>query len=84
MVAPSSFSNKVGAFLGISDVAVLVLVAGVDAMLGSGLICSANTNKRFQSVPSGVQVINVMIGFELSVVSDPTSVGATTFVLVIL
>ena len=37
-------------------------VADID---GSGLICSAVTNNRFNDVPSGVQVIRVNIGLSV-------------------
>ena len=53
---------------------------GAVAMDGSGPIWSVNTSKRFRAVPSGVQVIKVITGLELSVCNELTSVGFTTCV----
>ena len=52
------------------------------AAVGSGLTCSAVTSRRFNDVPSGVQVIRVSIGLVVLYTNLLTWVGCTTSVFV--
>ena len=54
------------------------------ALLGSGLICSAKTRRRFSAVPRGTQLTNVNIGLLVLSWTFETSFGITTSVEVIL
>lgn len=53
-------------------------VGAAVADAGSGLTCSAVTSNLLSDVPSGVQVMSVIIGFVVGYTNALTSVGFTT------
>lgn len=68
-----------GALLGSCSVSGVVCMVASVLPLGSGLICSATTIKRFIDVPGGSHVIRVMVFSLLDGPRTDTSVGGTIF-----